>query len=119
MFSQSPKKLPISDSGSIELHGATMSGSARWKENRIRQEIYLEQVKHREMSPNRADVHGPNSQGQTPVLFLQQTLSNRSDKRILNRSKKNQLRWMILRVALLAAGVAVCLWVYLGQFGIR
>jgi hypothetical protein len=26
---------------------------------------------------------------------------------------------MILRVALLAAGVAVCLWVYLGQFGIR
>src|SRR5260221_14658198 len=101
MFPQSPKKLPISDSGSIELHGATMSGAARWKEKRIYQEIYLEQVKHTEMSPTGAGIHGPNSQGQTPVLTLQQTPTNRSHKPTLNRPKKNQLRWMILRAALL------------------
>ena len=94
-----------------------MSRSARWKEDRIRERIYLEQLKqkHTEMSPNGAGLNGANSPGGTPVLFLQQTFGRRSP----NRRKKNQLLWNILRVALLAVWVAICVRVYLAQFGIH
>jgi hypothetical protein len=92
-----------------------MSGSARWKEDRIRERIYLEQLKHTETLPNGAGFNGANSQGGTPVRFLQQTFGSRSP----NRRKKNHLPWNILRVALLAAWVAICVWVYLGQFAIH
>ena len=92
-----------------------MSRSARWKEDRIRERIYLEQLKHTETVPNGAGLNGANSQGGTPVLFLQQTFGGRSP----NRRKGNHLPWNILRVALLAAWVAICVWVYLGQFGIH
>ena len=94
-----------------------MSRSARWKEERIRERIYLEQVKqkHTEMLPNSAGLNGANSPGGTPVLFLQQTFGSRSP---IGR-KKNQLLWNILRIALLAVWVAICVRVYLGQFGIH
>jgi len=91
-----------------------MSRSARWKEDRIRERIYLEQLKHTETLPNGAGLNGANSQGGTPVLFLQQTFASRSPNR-----RKKRLPWNILRVALLAAWVAICVWVYLGQFGIH
>jgi hypothetical protein len=94
-----------------------MSRSARWKEDRIRRRIYLEQLKqkHKATLPNRANLNGVNSQGGTPVLFLQQTFGSRSP----NGRKKNQLLWNILRIALLAVWVAICVRVYLGQFGIH
>jgi hypothetical protein len=92
-----------------------MSESGRWKEDRIRQEIYLEQLKHTETLPNGAGLNGANSQDGTPMLFFQQTLGRRSP----NRRKKNQLPWNILRIVLLAGWVAILVWVYLGQFGIR
>ena len=92
-----------------------MSRSARWKEDRIRERIYLEQLKHTETGPNGVGLNGANLQGGTPVLFLQQTLGSRSP----NRRRKNRLPWNILRVALLVAWVAICVWVYLGQFGIH
>ena len=50
-----------------------MSGSARWKEDRIREQIYLEQLKHTEALPNGAGLNGANPPGGTPVLCLQQT----------------------------------------------
>ena len=92
-----------------------MSGSARWKEDRIRQRIFLEPLKHTETVPKGAGLNGTNSQGGPPVLFLQQTLDRRSP----NRRARYQLFWNILRVALLAVWVAICVWVYLGQFGIH
>jgi hypothetical protein len=94
-----------------------MSRSARWKEDRIRERIYMEQLKqtHTETLPNGARFNEANSQGGTPVLFLQQTFGSRSS----NRRKKNQLLWNILRVALLAVWVAICVRVYLAQFGIH
>jgi hypothetical protein len=92
-----------------------MSGSARWKEDRIRERIYLEQLKHTETLPNGAGLNGANSPGGTPELCLQQTFGRRSP----NRRKKNRLPWNALRVALLAAWVALCVWVYLGQFRIH
>jgi hypothetical protein len=35
-----------------------MSGSARWKEDRIRERIYLEQLKHTATLPNGARLNG-------------------------------------------------------------
>jgi len=35
-----------------------MNGSARWKEDRIRERIYLEQLKHTETLPNGVGLNG-------------------------------------------------------------
>ena len=104
----------------LQMEG-NMSGLPRWKENRIRQEIHLAHLKHAKTSSNGAGVDGtypPGSNG-TSVLFLEQRPDTWSDKRTSNRRKENRLPWMILRLALLAVGVAAWLWVYLGQFGIH
>jgi hypothetical protein len=94
-----------------------MSGLERWKENRIRQEIYRVNLKHTDASPSGAGLNGGNLQAWngTSVLLLEQTPGTRAEKRIPNRREKNRLPWIIVRVALLAAG----LWVYLGQFVIH
>lgn len=84
-----------------------MSGLARWKENRIRQEICLKGLKHTNTSSSGNGLDGANQQGWngTPlVLFWHKTAARR---------KTNRLYWIILRVALLIAGVAACVWVYL------
>jgi hypothetical protein len=98
-----------------------MSGLPRWKENRIRQEIHLAHLKHAKTSSNGAGVDGtyPLGSNGTSVLVLEQRLDSGSDKRTSNRRKENRLPWTILRLALLAAYVALYLWVYLGQFGIH
>src|ERR1700746_369512 len=97
-----------------------MNGLPRWKENRIRQEVHLAHLKHPKTLFNGDGAHGayPPGRNGTSVLFLEQTPGTRSDKRTPNRRKENRLPWMIVRLALLAAGVALYLWVYLGQFGI-
>ena len=94
-----------------------MSGLERWKENRIRQEIYWVHLKHTDASPSGGGLNGGKLQtwNGRSVLLLEQTLGTRAEKRIPNRREKNRLPWMIVRVALLAAG----LWVYLGQFVIH
>jgi hypothetical protein len=86
-----------------------MSRSARWKEDRIRERIYLEQSKDTETLAGGASLNGTNSKGGTPVLFLQQTFGRRSP----NRRKRHQLLWNTLRVALFAVWVAICVRVYL------
>ena len=52
-----------------------MSGLPRWKENRIRHEIYLGHLKHTNTSPSGAGFNGANRQGWngTSVLFLEET----------------------------------------------
>ena len=92
-----------------------MSRSARWKEDRIREQIYPEQLKHTGMLADGAGLNGTSSPGGTPMLFLQQTFGSRGT----NRRKRHQLLWNTLRVALLAVWVAICVRVYLGQFGIH
>ena len=93
-----------------------MSGLERWKENRIRQEIYWVHLKHTDASPSGGGLNGGKLQAWngTSVLLLEQTLGTRAEG-IPNRREKNRLPWIIVRVALLAAG----LWVYLGQFVIH
>ena len=70
-----------------------MSGYARWKENRIRQEIHLAHLKHAKTSSNGAGVDGtypPGSNG-TSVRFLEQRPDTGSDKRTSNRRNENRL----------------------------
>ena len=90
-----------------------MSGLERWKENRIRQEIYWVHLKHTDASPSGGGLNGgkPPARNGTSAILLQQTLGTREEG-IPNRREKNRLPWIIVRVALLAAG----LWVYLGHF---
>jgi hypothetical protein len=92
-----------------------MSGSERWKEHRIRQEVYLQQLKHTDTLSRGAGLSKTNSQDQTPALLLRQTAGKRSFKRIVNRTKKDLLLWIMFWVARLAAGVMVRLWAYLGR----
>ena len=93
-----------------------MSGLERWKENRIRQEIYWVHLKHTDASPSGGGLNGGKLQAWngTSAILLEQTLGPRAEG-IPNRREKNRLPWIIVRVALLAAG----LWVYLGQFVIH
>ena len=98
-----------------------MSGSARWKEDRIRQEIYLRHLKQTDTASSgaghsRANLHGWNG---TSAPLLEKKAGARWEKWIPNRREKNRLPRIILPIALLAAGAAVCLWVYLVQFGIH
>jgi hypothetical protein len=94
-----------------------MSGLEHWKENRICQEIYRVHLKHTDASPSGGGLSGENLQAWNgiSVFVIEQTLGTRVEKRIPNRREKSRLPWIIVRVALLAAG----LWVYLGQFVIH
>ena len=98
-----------------------MNGLPRWKENRIRQEVHLAHLKHPKTLFNGDGAHGayPLGRNGTSVRFLEQRPNTGSDKRTSNRMNENRLPWMILRLALLAIGVAAWLWVYLCQFGIH
>jgi hypothetical protein len=91
------------------------------KEHRIRQEIYLEHLRHPRISSNGTGSRGASLQGSngTSVLLLEEAPGTLPDKYIPNRRKKRRLLWITLRFAPLAAGVAVWLWVYLNQFGIH
>jgi hypothetical protein len=88
-----------------------MNGLARWKANRIRREIYLEHLKHTNTSSSGARFGAANQIGsyRRSVLVL--------EKKPAARSKKNRSLWIILPIALLAPGVATCVWLYLGYLG--
>ena len=104
----------------LQMEG-NMSGLPRWKENRIRQEIHLAHLKHAKTSSNGAGVDGtypPGSNG-TSVRFLEQKPDTGSINEPRTEGTSIDFPWMILRLALLAIGVAAWLWVYLGQFGIH
>jgi hypothetical protein len=96
-----------------------MNGLQRWKENRIRQEILLAHLKHTQASSNGAGAHEayPLGWNGTSILFLERTPGTRSDKQTSNRRKEHRLPWMILRLALLAVGLAAWLWLALDVLG--
>ena len=98
-----------------------MSELKRWRENRIRQELRKEYLKHSRTASNRAGLDGAHIPGWNGafVLFLEQTPGTRLDKRILNRRKEHRLPWIIRRLALFVTGLGISLWVYLGKFGIH
>ena len=122
---QSLKEAANQQRGSLDYFAnkleGNMNGLPRWKENRIHQEVHLAHLKHPKTSFNGDGAHGayPLGRNGTSALLFEQTVGARSDKRTPNRTKGTRLPWMILRLALLAAGVAFYLWVYFGQFGIH
>jgi hypothetical protein len=98
-----------------------MSELTRWKENRIRQEIFKEHSEASKTAFSRAGFDGadiPGGNG-TSVLFLEQTPSTRLDKWIPNRRKEHRLPWIVRRLALFVTGLGISLWVYLAKFGIH
>ena len=88
-----------------------MNELSRWKENRIRREIYIEHLKHPKVSPNGAGSNGTKLQGQNGNAG--------PNERILNRRKKSRPEWILLRLAVSAIILAAWFWVYLGQFRIH
>jgi hypothetical protein len=68
-----------------------MSGSTRWKEDRIRQEIYITYLKQTNIASSGADYSEANLTGQTLASFLQKTSTTRSGKWIPNRRAENRL----------------------------
>ena len=71
-------------------------------------------LKQAKTTSNGAGVDGayPLGSNGASVPFLEQRPDTGSDERTSNRRKENRLPWMILRLALLAAYVALLLWVY-------
>jgi hypothetical protein len=98
-----------------------MSGLPRWKENRIRQEIHLADLKHARLRPTEPALMELTHQGRTEL----RSASSSKDRILgpINKPRTEGTRidfpGMILRLALLAIGVAAWLWMYLGQFEIH
>jgi hypothetical protein len=61
-----------------------MSESVRWKEYRVRQEIYKERLRQREISAHEVDSNGaePDTVNQVSISFFEQMLGTRWDERI-------------------------------------
>ena len=83
----------------------------RWKENRIRQEICTEHLKHPNTFSNGAGSNGTELQAQNGNAGR--------NERIPNRGKKSRPEWILLRIAVSATILAAWFWVYLGQFRIH
>jgi hypothetical protein len=87
----------------------------------MRQQLYLRYLKHPNTASSGVGHSGANLHGwnERSAPFLEKTAGTRWEKRIPNRTEKSRLLWIALRIALLAAGVATCLRVYLSQFEIH
>jgi hypothetical protein len=86
--------------------------SLRRRENRVRQEIYKELLKHRQASSSGASLHASNAtiiglDGQTPDAQPAQGTPNRREKHLLGR--------VILPPPVLGGGLGLWYWVYLRQ----
>jgi hypothetical protein len=77
-----------------------MNELSRWKENRIRQEIYIEHLKHPKTSPNGTGSNGTKLQGQNG-----------------NAGPKSRPEWILLRFTVSAIILAAWFWVYLAESG--
>ena len=86
--------------------------SLRRRENRVREEIYKEHLKHRQASPNGAGLHASN---RTIIELDGQTPNDRPAQCTPNRRKKHQLGQAILPPPVLGGGLGIWYWVYLRQ----
>ena len=98
-----------------------MSTFRRWKEERISHYIYLEQLKITQNLSNGVSLDGARSEGrnESSDLFLQVQPDNVHDRRTSTKKKNGGLPWMIVRLAILAAGAAAWFWLYHGQLGVH
>jgi hypothetical protein len=98
-----------------------MSELSRWKEYRIRQAIYLENLKHRCTPSTQAVSSDSNVEVRRASLerLLRNTPVVRANGRSLNRTKKDPLSGTVLRFGLLAGSVVIWLLLWWVEFGIR
>jgi hypothetical protein len=86
--------------------------SLRWRDNRVREEIYKEHLKHRQVSSNGASLHGANG---TTIELDRQTPDDQPAQRKPNRRQKRPIGRVVLPPPVLGGGVGVWYWVYLSQ----
>jgi hypothetical protein len=98
-----------------------MSELSRWKEFRIRQEIYLESLKQSSLASNQVGSGGTNTEASHTSLELlrRDNPGLRAGEKVPTRTKKHRLSGMLLRSGVLAAGVAICVWLWWVEFGIH
>jgi hypothetical protein len=98
-----------------------MSTFRRWKEERIRHYIYLEQLKTTQNLSNGVSLNGARAEGrnESSDLFLKVRPDSVRDRRTSTKKEKDGFPWMIVRLAILAAGAAAWIWLYHGQLGVH
>jgi hypothetical protein len=98
-----------------------MSELSRWKEFRIRQEIYLESLKKSLLAPNHVDSGGTNPGVRHTGLELLpcDNPGRRAGRPVSTPTKNYRLSGRLLRSGVLAGGVAICLWLWWVEFGIH
>ena len=98
-----------------------MSELSRWKEFRIRQEIYLESLKQDSLASNQVGSGGTNTElSQTRLEWLRRDNPGlRAGRPVSTRTRKHRLSGVLLRSGVLAGGVAICVWLWWVEFGIH
>lgn len=98
-----------------------MSTFRRWKEERISHYIYLEQLKITQNLSNGVSLDGARSEGrnESADLFLRVRPDSVHDGRTSTKKENGGLPWMIVRLAILAAGAVAWSWLYHGQLGVH
>jgi hypothetical protein len=76
-----------------------MSELSRWKEFRIRQEIYLESLKESSLAPNHVDSGGTNTEVSHTCLELlrRDNPGRRAGRQVSTRTKNHRLSGRLLR----------------------
>jgi hypothetical protein len=83
--------------------------SLRRRENRVREGIYKEHLKHRQAPSNGDSLHGSNG------TTIEQTPDDQPVQRTPHRRKKRPLGRVILPPPVLGGGLGLWYWVYLSQ----
>ena len=98
-----------------------MSTFRRWKEERIGHYIYLEQLKTTQNLSNEVRLNGARAEGRDgrSDLFLQVRPDSARDRGPSAKKEDGGLPWIIVRLAILAAGAAAWFWLYHGQLGVH
>jgi hypothetical protein len=98
-----------------------MSELSRWKEFRIRQEIYLESLKQSSLTSNQVGSGRTNSEvGHTNLELLScDNPGLRVGRPVSTRTKRHRLSGMLLGSGVLAGGIAICVWLWWVEFGIH
>ncbi len=96
-----------------------MSTFRRWKEERIGHYIYLEQLKTTQNLSNGVSINGarPERPNGRSKPFLEVRPDSALDRR--RQVENGGFAWMMVRLAILAAGAAGWFWLYHGQLGVH
>jgi hypothetical protein len=98
-----------------------MSELSRWKEYRIRQAIYLENLRQQPTPLFQADCSGSDLELKraSSEVLLQSARVGPVNRRALSRMKNERLPCVVLRFGLLAGSVAIWLLLWWVEFGIH